>query len=576
MRRFLLLVLALTVSTTGCDVAPGEAASGASSVPGPVTAEIAATAASLDDGSASEAVIQAAAAIDAEPPSWVAEIEPALERIRERDPARFEGARFARPDHVRGLYINAWAAGTSSRMDELIEIARETEINSFVIDIKDATGYLSHTTSIPMAREIGADGQRRIADLPALLDRLEAEGIYPVARIVVVKDPLLIEARPELAIQDTAGGVWVDSKEIIWLNPYSSEVWDYHVDIAREVAAMGFPEIQWDYIRFPDAPEHDMNRALFPGGEGVERTDAIRGFLVRAQDGLSEYPVRSTADVFGVTTSFRRDIGLGQLWESFIDVVDVALPMIYPSHYWQDSFGYDKPNAYPYEVVLAALQDANKRSAAVEGAGLTRPWLQDFTLGSPAYGAPEVRAQIQAVYDAGLSEWVLWNPGSRYSRAALEPTTGFESEPLMRVAGRLAGVSRRREVIESMESLPTLPDFLIGDFEDDYGIRYSIDRDRWLQGADTEYRIERWDPSSRQLVLRGPVQEDDPGLWTRIDWVELEDEGSGFGWAFCYTAYDQSSEQRVLDAPSADRVNPMTGCGGYPFSRMRPLADDGS
>ena len=89
-------------------------------------------------------------------------------------------------------------------------------------------------------------------------------------------------------------------------------------------------------------------------------------------------------------------MGIGQVWESFIDVVDVALPMVYPSHYWQGSFGFQTPNAYPYEVVRQALEDALRRSEMVQGAGTTRPWLQDFTLGKPPYGAPEVRAQIQA------------------------------------------------------------------------------------------------------------------------------------------------------------------------------------
>ena len=369
-------------------------------------------------------------------------------------PARsdFPNTRFPRPEHVRGLYVNAWAAGSSERMGHIFDLVRRTEVNSLVIDIKDATGYLSHDTNIPLSLEIGAGGERRIRDLPGLLDRLESEGIYPIARIVVVKDPLLSAAYPEVAIQDTAGGVWIDSKDIVWLNPYSEAVWDYHAEVAREVAEMGFPEIQWDYIRFPDAPESDMNRALFEGGEGVPRVDAIRGFLTHVRDELSDLPVRSTADVFGVTTSFRRDIGLGQLWETFIDVVDVALPMVYPSHYWPESFGYDEPNAYPYEVVRAALRDALMRSARVDGAGLTRPWIQDFSLGLPIYGAPEVRAQIQAAYDVGIQEWILWNPSTRYSESALEPTEGFGSEPLIRVAGVLTPVSRRYAVMDSVAS----------------------------------------------------------------------------------------------------------------------------
>ena len=376
--------------------------------------------------------------------------------------ADFPDARFPRPEHVRGLYVNAWAAGSTNRMAALIDLARRTEINAFVIDIKDATGYVSHETSVPLAHQIGATGERRIRDLPGLLDRLLEEGIYPIARIVVVKDPILAAFRPELAIQDTAGGTWIDSKEIVWLNPYHREVWKYHVDLAREVAEMGFPEIQWDYIRFPDAPEADLARAVFTGSEGRSRTEAIRGFLSYAKESLSDLPVRSTADVFGVTTSFRRDIGLGQLWESFIDVVDVALPMVYPSHYWEGSFGYSDPNAHPYEVVRAALRDAVRRSEEVPGAGLTRPWIQDFTLGQPVYGAAEVRAQIQAAYDVGIQEWILWNPSTRYTESALEPVGGFETEPLVRVAGVLTPVSRRHLVIDSVAALPPVPDSLDG------------------------------------------------------------------------------------------------------------------
>ncbi|MBT8488968.1 MAG: putative glycoside hydrolase [Gemmatimonadetes bacterium] len=378
--------------------------------------------------------------------------------VTDADDRRFEDARFTRPEHIRGLYVNAWAAGSTKRMEALIDLARRTEINAFVIDIKDATGYISHRTSVPLAHEIGATEERRIGDLPGLLDRLEEAGIYPIARIVVVKDPILAKFRPELAIQDTAGGIWIDSKEIVWMNPFEEGLWAYNVAIAREVTEMGFPEIQWDYIRFPDAPESDYARAVFPGGDGRSRSDAIRGFLAYAKKDLSDLPVRSTADVFGVTTSFRRDIGLGQLWESFIDVVDVALPMVYPSHYWEGSFGYSDPNAYPYEIVRAALRDALRRSEKVSGAGLTRPWIQDFTLGPPAYGAPEVRAQIQAAYDVGIHEWILWNPSTRYSEGALEPVEGFQEEPLVRVAGLLTPVSRRHLVIDSVAALSSLTD----------------------------------------------------------------------------------------------------------------------
>ena len=357
---------------------------------------------------------------------------------------------FERPEHVRGLYVNSWSGGSRRRMAALLDLARRTEINSFVIDIKDASGYVSHRTGVPLAREIGATGEIRIPSMNWLLGKLEEAGIYPIARIVIVKDPVLAAAHPELAVQDTAGGAWADNNGTVWLNPFNRRVWDYHVALAREVAEMGFPEIQWDYVRFPDAPASALARAHFPGREGRPRTEAIREFLAYSRAELSDLGVDVTADVFGVTTSATRDVGIGQVWESFIDVVDVALPMVYPSHYWRGSFGYDRPNSYPYEIVRRALEEAVERSAEMAGAGATRPWLQDFTLGAPRYEAPEVRAQIQATYDVGIQEWILWNPGSRYTEAALEPAEGFVEEPLVRIANEIIPVSRRFELFDTV------------------------------------------------------------------------------------------------------------------------------
>ena len=246
---------------------------------------------------------------------------------------------FHRPDHVRGIYVNSWSGGSRRRMAALLDLARRTEINTFVVDIKDASGYVSHPSKVPLAVEIGATEDIRIPSLSWLLGELEAAEIYPVARIVIVKDPILAAARPEVAIQDTAGGVWTDNNDVVWLNPFNRDVWEYHVDLAREVAEMGFREIQWDYVRFPDAPASALGRAHFPGRDGQPRTAAIRGFLAYSREALSDLEVDVTADVFGVTTSATGDVGIGQVWESFIDVVDVALPMVYPSHYWKGSFG---------------------------------------------------------------------------------------------------------------------------------------------------------------------------------------------------------------------------------------------
>jgi len=360
-----------------------------------------------------------------------------------------DGVRFPRPKHVRGIYLNAWTAGSPTRRGRLIDLVKRTELNAFVIDIKDVSGYVSFDTKLPLAREVGATEELRIRDLPGLMRQLEEAGVYPIARIVVAKDPLLSAARPDLAIQDSAGGPWLDQKDVMWLNFHHPEVWQYHLELAQEAVRAGFPEIQWDYVRFPDAPESYLSRAVYPGGEGRSKTQSVSEFLGYTRELLGAQGAQVTADVFGVTTSYRRDVGIGQLWEAFIDQVDVALPMVYPSHYWTGSFGIEDPNAHPYEIVRRALRDGVKRSALVEGAGAIRPWLQDFSLGDPPYGAPEVRAQIQATYDAGIEEWILLNPGSRYTESALIPARGLPSwlEPVMRVGGEVVVISKRFEVL---------------------------------------------------------------------------------------------------------------------------------
>ena len=358
-----------------------------------------------------------------------------------------EPPEFERPEHIRGLYVNAWTAGSTDRVGRLLAIAARTEVNAFVVDIKDASGFVSHSTAVPLAREVGATGEIRIPNLLALLWRLREAGVYPIARIVIVKDPVLVAGRPDLAVQDTAGGVWVDGSGIRWLNPYDREVWDYHVDLAREVARMGFPEIQWDYARFPDAPRSDLERTVYPGSEGESKPAAIRRFLEYSREALADEGVEVTVDVFGVTTT-ARDVGIGQVWDQFIDVIDVALPMVYPSHYHEGSYGIEDPNGNPYSIVRKALEDAVSQSAGIAGAGKTRPWLQAFSLGQPPYEAPEVRAQIQGTYDAGIEEWILWNPGSRYIEGALEPVGGFPSDPLIRLGEEIVPASERFEVLE--------------------------------------------------------------------------------------------------------------------------------
>lgn len=332
--------------------------------------------------------------------------------------------RVPKPAAVRGLYLNAWVAGSANRRAQLIELANRTEINTFVIDIKDASGYVSYRSVVPEVSRIGADRELRIRDVRGMLSELRAHGIYPIARIVVFKDPILAERRPDLAIHHVEGGVWRDHHGEVWVDPYNRQVWEYNIGLAREALELGFSEVQWDYVRFPDVPRSYMATAVYPARQDETREQAIREFLRYSREQLTPLEAPVTADVFGLTTSAGDDMGIGQRWDLMADATDVLLPMVYPSHYATGSYGIEHPNARPYETVKIALEHAIRRSRNMQGAATIRPWLQDFTLGWPPYGAAEVRAQIRAVYDVGLEEWVLWNPSGRYTAAALADASG--------------------------------------------------------------------------------------------------------------------------------------------------------
>ena len=335
------------------------------------------------------------------------------------------------PDVIRGLYVNRWAA-IGQRMRQLIDVARTTEINALVIDVKDDRGLMLYRSSVPLAREIGADTvmPMPMARVRAMLDTMRAHGIYPIARIVVVKDPVLAVERSEWAIRraDDPSKPWLDRSGKPWLDPHHPEVWLYAADIAREAIALGFSEIQLDYVRFPDE-NRLMRESVFPLAQGRTRAQVIRDMLGLTRDTLRSGGVPFTIDVFGLTTSDTTDMGIGQKWEMFVDRADAVLPMTYPSHYAPGSYGIRSPNANPYAVIDQGMKDAKRRSAGIDGAAAIIPWYQDFTLGPPRYGAAEVRAQIEAGYANGIHSWILWNPGSRYTLGALRADGRERSAP---------------------------------------------------------------------------------------------------------------------------------------------------
>jgi hypothetical protein len=328
------------------------------------------------------------------------------------------------PDTLRGLYVNRWAA-LGSKLRTLINVAKKTEVNALVIDVKDDRGFVLYRSRVPLAREIGADTADghwlSEAKLRAILDTMTANGIYPIARIVVAKDPLLASKKLDLAIKRKSDlKPWLDKNGNPWLDPHQPAVWQYAADLAHEAYDLGFSEVQFDYVRFPDE-KRLVSETVYPLANGRTRAQVIRDQLGFVRKSLKPKGIRVTADVFGLTATDTTDMGIGQRWEMFVDQVDVVLPMVYPSHFARGTYKLRNPNAHPYKTIDNALKDAIARSKPVANAAKIIPWYQDFTLGAPRYGVGEIRAQKKAGYDNGFQSWILWNPKSNYTVAALEP-----------------------------------------------------------------------------------------------------------------------------------------------------------
>lgn len=325
------------------------------------------------------------------------------------------------PLSVKALYVNAWAFG-GSRFRDLVRLADSTEVNSFVIDVKDDTGYLTYKSSVPTAIAIGANKQLRTRDISERLRVLHEHGIHPIARIVVAKDPLLAANKAAWSIQDRDGGLWRDRLNFAWVDAFNDSVWVYAAQLAEEAVHMGFAEVQFDYVRFPDEPKARMARAIFPGRRNKEPVrSAVARNLGVLRDRIKPLGVPYTIDVFGMTTNVTVDMGIGQVWEDLITTADVVLPMVYPSHYYQAMYGASHPNSEPYKVVRRALEDGQRRSEKMgKGTAEIRPYLQAFTLGRPRYTPEHVREQIRAANDIGITGWVLWNPRSDYNPRIFE------------------------------------------------------------------------------------------------------------------------------------------------------------
>jgi len=305
------------------------------------------------------------------------------------------------PDEVRGIY---WTAETvrTKRADELLAYMLKTDLNSVVIDMKMDNGQVSFPPT-------------------STLQKLADNHIYRIARIPVMRDSVYGLAHPEDTIKNTSGKSWRDKTGSIWLDPSKPAVAEFNLDLARKAYAMGFDEIQFDYVRF--ASDGSLSTIAKTEGEKTQTKEQIMtAFFDKVGGTLKQENIPVSFDLFGVTFLSDNEVGIGQHMKDVYPHADYVSPMAYPSHYWPGYLGFSNPAVHPYEVVkdtldkgaslLQTLQDLPPTSTRPH----FRPWIQDFDIGA-VYTASMIEAQIKAARDAGAEGFLIWNARNVYEPA---------------------------------------------------------------------------------------------------------------------------------------------------------------
>ncbi len=321
---------------------------------------------------------------------------------------------------VKGVYVTINSAA-GAKLDSLLKLAEETEINAFVIDVKDDFGNMLFKTNAAEKYAPSANEKAPIKDINEFIKKLKDNDIYAIARIVSFKDPTYAQYnKDKVIINKETSQPFVNKDGIIWVSPHDRNLWNYNISVAKEAAKAGFNEIQFDYVRFPASDGGKLDAILdYRNVENEGKAQTIQNYLKEAYLEISKEEAYISADVYGLVGSVPDDMHLGQYWEAVSNYTDYISPMMYPSHYANGTYGVAIPDADPYNTLLQGSKDAVLRNENLETPAQIRPWIQSFTAswvkGYIKYGPEQIKAQIKALNDAGINQYLLWSASNNYN-----------------------------------------------------------------------------------------------------------------------------------------------------------------
>ncbi len=322
------------------------------------------------------------------------------------------------PFLVKGIHVPFGLA--PDKLRERFDLIKNTELNAIVLDVKAEKGNVAWDTQVPLAKQVGAAWLHG-TDLKQVIQWCRAEKVYCIARMPVFQDTLLATKRPDLALRLPNGNPYLDNNQSGWTNAASPTVWDYNIALAKEAAAFGFDEVQFDYIRFPGHAD-----GVYTGTIATEegRVAEIGGFLARAQKELRPLGVYISADVFGLTTAVEDDQYTGQHLRDLGPYLDYISPMVYPDVWNDASFllahglqinGCTVAVRCPYDVIFNSYKRAAEKTTAK-----VRLWLQAYS-GRGNFGVDEYKIQKKAAEEAGSAGWMFWSGTGTYDAKTFGP-----------------------------------------------------------------------------------------------------------------------------------------------------------
>ena len=327
--------------------------------------------------------------------------------------------------NVKGAYVGL-NLNTSKNVEKWLEMAKKTELNAIVIDVKADTGKVTYQMDNTKIQELGICISQ-YSDMKGLLKTLKENGIYTIARVVCFKDDVIDDIHPEYMLYNKDGSMYVDGDGYKWMNPYNRDTWEYIVDISEQAALDGFDEICFDYIRFStsrliskklDSGADDYNFEyrveLGYDSDELNTRQIITAFTKYACNRLKPLGVYVSASVYGMAIRNGEDSArIGQDYVEMSRYLDYICPMVYPDHYANGFAGFDKPKNYPYGLVYNEMKKSVQTLSVLplqqDTYAECRPWLAGF-----GYEASQIREEIQATYDNGYTSWFLWNSSAKY------------------------------------------------------------------------------------------------------------------------------------------------------------------